>query len=381
MKKKISYSIFLTLILFGTSFLDVSAQSTTPGLGIDSVQIDGRNVVESSCSQKIKEAQKSYEQGLLSNISNLLMPCMDGGFNKSEQLQSYRLIIMSYLFLDEQEAASKYMNDLLVYDPDYKPNPTLDPIEYVSLYNSFKVNPVISLGFLVGASYTSPNVVNSYGVGDIASSPAVYKAGISPQGAISIDVQLYKRLFLTADAFVAQKAFKSTGQVLAYSQYESAETQVNLDIPVTLKYLIGKKKLKFYVRGGLVLHDVLSASSQMSRTNTQTKVNEFVATTVDLTRQRNKINMSAVFGAGINYKLGYGYLVLDARYYWGLSNVVKSSERYNNDATDPKNNFVNQISSYGYIDNDLSLNSIQVSLGYMYTIYKVKKKKIKYALD
>ncbi len=325
--------------------------------------------IKSSCSQKLKEIQKNYELGLLEGIPNALQPCISNGFTRIERQQAYRLMILTYLFLDEIEKANEYMNILLTSEPDYVPNASLDPIEYIRLFNSFRVQPFISFGVLAGLNQTNPRLVNNFGVGNTKAFPTTYQEGVNFNIGVSIDFLLYRQLFLTTDGFLMLRNYISTSQILQNSKTTSTETYTSLSIPISLKYMVGGRKLKVFIRAGAAIDLMLTAQSQMIRKNTVTDQNDFAGPNVNLIFQRNIINLAAFAGAGITYKLGYGYLTLDGRYYYGLSNIAKDSERYVNTTT--------QITNYGYLDNDLSWNNIQLNVGYMYSLFKVKKVKSK----
>lgn len=338
-------------------------------LGLIVISISVSNA-QNSCSQTLKEAQKSYELGQLNNIPQKLEGCMGSGFSKIEKQQAYRLIILTYLFLDEYTQAEKWMNDLLVFEPDYKPNTTLDPIEYINLYNVFRVEPVISFGVMIGLNRTGPNVLHKYGVGNTDAKPSKYNPGMNFNISAIADVLIYRSLFATVEGSLVFRNYNSSSSLLYASETTSSENQTWVDVPLTLKYVFGKGKFKPFVRAGGVANLILSSNAQLIRKVEGTTQNEYAGPNVDLTSQRNTLNVGAVVGLGFTYKIGYGFLIFDARYIYGFSNITNISKRYSN--------FNSQLTNYGYMDSDLSLNSIQVSLGYMYSLYKVKKLKKNY---
>jgi hypothetical protein len=328
---------------------------------------------KSSCSQKLKEMQKSYELGVLAPIPDALKECMSGGFTKTEKLQGYRLIILTYLFLDETRKAEQFMNELLNYEPDYVPNRALDPIEYIQLYESFNVLPFISFGVGLGANQTSAKLVNSYSVGNSETAPTSYQSGINFNFGASVDLLLVKKLYISAEGYVFLRSFSSTTDVLPRSRLSTEESHTAINVPFTIKYIIGTGKLKPYLRAGAAVDLLLSSQSLMVRTNTTTNQNDFAGPSLDMSPQRNALNLYLVGGVGMGYKLGYGYLFVDARYLYGMSNFSKVEGRYSD--------FEEKITQYGYIDNDFGLNNIQASIGYMMSMYKVKKKKQKLDLE
>lgn len=328
--------------------------------------VKAQEPAKSSCSQKLKEMQKNYEQGNLVDIPNQLSQCMSYGFSKTEKLQGYRLIILTYLFLDEYKEAEKKMNELLVYEPDYQPNNSLDPIEYISLFRSFRVEPKISFGLTLGLNQTSARLINDFAIGNTNESPTIYQAKTNFNFGASIDYLLYRKLSLTTDVLFMLRSYSSTASVLKTSELNSAESQTSINVPLTLKYTFGLKKLNFFIRGGIAVDYLMSAEAQLIRRNLETNQNDFAGPNVNVMNHRNKINFAGVLGGGVTYKLGYGFIFIDARYCYGLSNISLEAQRYKS--------FKSEITNYGYLDNDVALNNLQISVGYMYSLFRVKKK-------
>ena len=106
------------------------------------------------------------------------------------------------------------------------------------------------------------------------------------------------------------------------SEVNSAETQGWINVPVTLKLVLGRNKFKVFFRGGASAGFIVSDQADLRRNSTQlNNAPEFTGPKVDLISQRNGFNLSAIVGVGITYKLGYGFLILDARYKYGLMNI------------------------------------------------------------
>jgi hypothetical protein len=375
---KSSFTFFFISIIFVYPITKIKAQSIS---ALDStIEVYGKEKTISSCGFKWKEAQKKYEAGLLQEVPPLLLPCLAAGFTKSEKIQAYRLLILTYIFLDEQDLSEKYMNELLVFEPDYLTDKELDPVEYRNLFEKFKVNPVFSYGFLLGGNLTSARLVNDFGVANMETSPSTYQAGYGFHVGLSSDFLLSKKLLFNSEIYFDINGFKNSDKVLPSSRTDVSESDIFIKLPLTIKYMIGKKKLKYFVRAGVGISYLLTSSATMVRVNTESNQNDFAGPSISMKSQRNALNSFAILGGGIHYKMGYGYLIIDARYNFGLSNLSKSSERYSNQ-NGISNSFLSQISPYGYVDNDFSLNNISLSAGYLFTIYKIKKVKTEVKLE
>jgi hypothetical protein len=324
-------------------------------------------LVTSSCSQKLKEMVKNYEQGYLTDILSALSECINSGFTTNEKLQAYRLIILTFLFLDEQEKAKSMMYTLLKSEPDYKPNKALDPIEFINLYNSYSVLPYLNLGVSGGTNLTSPSILQSYSVANSEKQPTVYTPGLSFNFGLVSDILVVNGLFVTVEGQYQSRIFSSSTQVLNSSINQSLESQTAVAVPLGVKYVFGKAKIKPYIRAGFATEFLIGANNEIKRVNSQnTNQTEFAGAPVDVLKQRSRLNLSVLAGLGVTYKVGYGYLFLDIRGLYGLSNLAIPGKRYNF--------FKEQISNYGYIENDFKLNQLQLNVGYSRSLYKVKSK-------
>lgn len=319
-----------------------------------------------SCSQVLKEAQKNYEQGVLEQIPSSLKNCMLS-YTKTEKIAALRLIILTYLFLDEMDQAKSNMKSLVNMEPDYKPDPALDPAEYINLFNDFAVIPKYLIGVNAGTIYTMPTLVNDYTLGSNPSESTKYSNSAFFQGGISLEYGLSKKFFLGLDVHLNLQNFASTRNVYAQSTLEAQETLISTETPLTFKYLLGSKNLKYYLRVGIAPSHVVSSTIEMTRKSPTG--DDVKSSVVDNVSNRNPLNFYLQAGGGVTYKVGYGYLFCDLRYAHGLTNISNPDNRY------AFKNFETQITNYGYIENDLYLRNVMVSFGYMYSFYKVKSLK------
>ena len=114
---KLQHSIFLFILVFFISTL----------------------YAQRSCLNTLREAKELYEQGLIDEIPDLLADCMESGFTRSQRIEAYKLIILAYLFDDDQFTAEKMMDEFLRKFPEYEIMPN-DPVEFVYLLESYKTS-------------------------------------------------------------------------------------------------------------------------------------------------------------------------------------------------------------------------------------------------
>jgi hypothetical protein len=333
----------------------------------NNIHAETTNLADSvTCTQRLNKAQKIYDAGKITEVEPYLLECIENGFTKEEKMQALRLLILASLFQDEHDKAEKNLLLLLKEDPEYVLNPAIDPAEFYELYNSYRTLPVINVGVMGGINTTSIREQQSYSTGSEMDNKPKYKGRLGFQGGLVADILLYKNFQVNTGAMLAVKSFTYENTFLynGASKLTSKENQMWMDVPLAIKYNLGKGKMKFFVLGGGSFGLLLSAKSTLSRENTgSTAAKEG---TEKFKKIRNSYTYSAILGAGVRYKIGYGYMFLDARYNFGLRNLANAKNRFYTENGD-------NLFYYGYVSSDFTVNNIAISVGYMKSIYKPKK--------
>lgn len=330
-------------------------------------QNDSRAQEQNLCTQTLKEAHELYDIGRIHEVPPLLDSCMQNGFSRAEKIQAYRLLILSYLFQDEDSKAEENLLSLLRLDPDYKVNEAIEPAEFVNLYNTYRTLPLVSIGLVGGVNQSRISLKQEISTDNSNTSDPDYSPGFGYQFGVMADILLKENYQLTTALLFSGKKYAMDNEgMFGYTNLNIVESQNWLELPVTFKYNFGKKKFVPFVQAGLSGNLFLSSSAILTRVSIEND-NDASGPSVDLSKLRKKLNYSAVFGAGARYKIGYGYVVLDIRYNLGLANMVNVENRYSNSEL---------IYYYGHIDGDYKLNNINVSVGYLKSLYKPKKIKL-----
>ena len=98
-----------------------------------------------TCAQTLRLANSTYEQGRLHELPDLLAKCLENGFDKQEKVQAYKLLALTYIYLEEPEKADEMMLKILQTDNYFTINKDIDPAEFIALYNTFRTKPVYRL--------------------------------------------------------------------------------------------------------------------------------------------------------------------------------------------------------------------------------------------
>jgi hypothetical protein len=331
-----------------------------------------------SCSQTLRLARSTYDQGRLHELPKLLENCLKGGFTKEDQVTAYRLLTLSYIYLEEPEQADESMRLLLETDNYFAPNEAVDPAEFVALYRTFRTTPIFGMGFKVGPNVTFPTVTNNYYVGNTASGTGKYKQKIGIQLGFLFEKDFFansKSSFLRKTTFSPEILYTTRSftygaegiflndSVAAKSVAKIANTykQSWLDLNLILQYKVKNHKLNPYVGIGPGFSYLLAADNQ------QSFVLEAGSTVsgpdVNLKKSFNNIVYSVIGVAGGKIRVGSFYITGEIRFQYGLSNVINPKKRTNNE----------NVFDYASQLNDFKQSNAALNFGIMYPFFKPKK--------
>lgn len=317
---------------------------------------------QSTCTQTLRTARSTYDQGRLHELPVLLDGCIKNGFTKQELVEAYKLLTLAYIYLEEPKKADEAMLNLLRTDHYFEINESTDPAEFVALYKTFRTNPVYRIGAKVGANASQPNVMESV---EANQGTSEYKYGINVQFHVAVDIPLTSSLTLCPEIGIMQRNFKYEN-VATYQDTTFISTitekQAWMSLPVTLQYQFNKFSFKPYiavgVQGDYLLGSTLSA--ERIRQGFQSIQQE----SEDFKGSREKLNLSALIAAGARFRLGGGFVVTEVRFAYGLSTISSKESAFQS----------NQLSfKYGYADSIFKVNSLSVTAGYVYNIFNPKK--------
>jgi len=320
-----------------------------------------------SCAQTLRLAQSTYEQGRLHEVPTLLQNCLananDKDFSKANRVAAYKLLVLSYLYLEEPEKANEAMLNLLRTDHYFAINESTDPAEFIALYRTFRTEPVYRIGGKLGVNATIPNVVKAVEANE-GESKYTYKIGFQLHAAGEIPIA--KNLVLAPELGFLLRNFGYENTVSFTDTTfttKATEKQTWISLPVSVQYQFSSIKLKPYVAIGVEADYLLNSSFTGSRTRQGYQFIEEKA--FDLKPYREKFNFSVLAAGGVHIPLSGGLIVAEVRVLYGISQVNSEATAY---SVDPHLPF-----EYGYADSLFKLNSISITAGYVYNIFNPKK--------
>jgi hypothetical protein len=324
---------------------------------------------QDDCGSKIQEAQKFYDQGMIEDIPKMLAPCMAEGFTRVQRIEAYKLIVLSYLFDDNQFEAEKTMLEFLKKFPEYEIMPN-DPVEFVYLFESYRTTSVFSFGFRVGFNLADPRIMEPFSVFDMenVSLRNTMKPGF--QVGIGIGRYVSRKMFLNLEFNFMENRYSFTDEIIVplpgtdgINSVTYSEKLYKAEIPFSIAYEFNAKKVNYFIRTGFSLARITGVTGVASRKYAE-EMPAITEETMDMQDYRNRMLYGAALGTGIRYKVPRGVLTMEFRVTIGLNNLVKPENRFNHQQ---------QIFKSYYMDDDFSLNVFSLSAGYYFSFYKPKK--------
>lgn len=324
------------------------------------------------CSQKLSEAEDKFEQGKFYEVPDILGLCLDNGFTKEEKIRAYRLLTITYLYLDYREKADETYLELLKLSPEYEVNEEIDPQEFINHSRLFTTKPDWYLHLLnVGVNYTFYNQIYDESLNGTHSIDP--KLGFN--FGLGIERTLFKDLNLITEATLFYKSFKYEGEHLNLAQSNDGQTTTlsqnyfGIEVPIYLKYSIYKAKVSPYVLFGAVPSYLLISQVQKleRRINENNGSTSQEGTIEDISKQRNNFNYSLLGGVGLRYKIGINYLTFGLRYQVSMMNYANYKNRWSGSKS------LNY--QFLYVDDDFKLDNVIFNISYIKPLYKPRKLK------
>ncbi len=326
-------------------------------------------LAQNDCSTKIQDARKLYDQGMIEEIPQMLAACMQDGFTRPQVIEAYKLIILSYLFDDNQFEAEKTMVEFLKKFPEYEIMPN-DPVEFVYLFESYRTTSIFSFGFTAGFNVTDPRIIESYSVYD--NRGVSLKNSMKPGFQVGVGVGRYisRKMFINLELKFSENRYGFKEELITtlpglngISSVTYSEKLYKLILPITVSYEFSAKKFHYFLRGGFSVASITGVTGNATRQFTE-EIPPVPGETTDIARFRNNIMYAGVVGSGIRYKVPHGVLTAEIRASIGINSIVRSDRRFEN---------MQQIMKSYQLDDNFAINTFSFSAGYYFSFYKPKK--------
>lgn len=328
---------------------------------------------QTDCVTKLKTAESNFDNGKIREVEPLLRGCIEDGFTKDEKIRAYKLIAQSCIYLEQQKEADTLILKILQLDPDQKINPSIDPREYIVKFETFRTLPVFHWGIILGGNRSIVSLVETFSSENVPTSNKYYQYPFGFQIGFLGEKLIKSNWQASMEAHYSSRTFKVHDDTLNNSaSLVLQETQNWLTIPVSIRYefFTREQKVRPYIGTGPMLNLLLSAT-QTNGVLSNFETGDTKLPSINVKDYRNSFYLSLGLIGGLKYKLSTKlFAILDIKYNWVFSKSI-DQETFNADILGRSSN----LWSLQYIDDQIKLNNLAVSLGVKYAIYRPKKVK------
>lgn len=315
-----------------------------------------------SCIAKLKNASTGFDQGDYDGSIKLLRSALDEcRLDKAEKISAYKLLILSYLKIDNLEEADRGAAAIMKIDPYFKPDKFKDDPKLSGLFEKYQPVPVLRIGFAAGINQPLIDVGKTYSIvhDDNADNLGEYAGKIGFQLGLAAEYRAYQNLWIQLEGQFRQTSYEHTLFDVENTTINYSEKLSFFDVPVSLKYTVNYKSFAPYLEAGASF-SFLSASLGTTTRDDQKDI-------VNRVDYRNNFLVGYFGGVGVAYKIKAISVFAAFRYNYFADNVNKEGTRY----ADQVNVF-----KYYYIDDDFRMDNWQINAGVNYSImYRNKKVK------
>jgi tetratricopeptide (TPR) repeat protein len=307
-----------------------------------------------SCAYYLKDANKNYEgryyDAAIEEINKALSKC---SLNKEDKVKAHKILALSYLGIDDLEAASDEARRIMKIDPAYEPDKFEDDPDYTALFEKFVSTPVLRLGVNAGVNKPGISVSEYYSIyhGPDAADFSEYDEEIGFQLGLTAEYLVFKNLWINSGMQFRTTNYSHFLYEIEGNKVDYQEKLSYFELPIAVKYTFLKGDLRPYVTVGGYVTYLTNAISTSQRAD--------IDDIVDRIDYRNTFYAGFGGGAGVTYHRKGFDLFLDVRYTTYPEQVNKDGTRYADEVN---------VYQYYYIDNDFSMDILQVNAGIMFNL-------------
>src|SRR4030042_2899507 len=164
---------------------------------------------QNDCSKTLQDARNLYDLGMIDEIPKMLSPCMQEGFTRPQRIEAYKLLILAYLFDDDQFDAEKTMTEFLKKYPEYEIMPN-DPVEFIHLFETYRTASEFSIGITAGLNLTNPHILEPYSMMNLATTECSNATLSGYQFGLSAGRYVSERMMINIELQLAQHRYSFT---------------------------------------------------------------------------------------------------------------------------------------------------------------------------
>jgi hypothetical protein len=334
---------------------------------------------QDECELTLTRATEEFNAGHLYGIPALLNECINKNQNDEWRQRAYLLLAETYLLLEDPIGAENSYLEVLRANPEYLTDPQRDPIDLVYLSKKFTATPVFAFYAMLGPNTSPMRVIHDVTIGGELQTKQSYKLRLGWQIGGGVDYNYNDKVSLSAGFSYVFTGFQHiTTDLFGPNKdiVEFLDRQTWGVFPLTIRYSDDKGKFRPYTYLGyslnLLLRDrgILNVYNRDFRTaegsSEELSSAENETPNLTLNDHRRRLNGSFLMGGGVKYKYKLDFFFIDVRYSFGIKNITNVENRFNS---------YSGGLPYPYVDDDLRMDNLAISIGYIRPFYKPRKLK------
>lgn len=326
-------------------------------------------LANAQCAESLNKARDEFNAGHLNAISGMLDECRKNG-TKEQQIEAYKLLTITYLYLDDPYGAEQSFLALLEVEPEYRVSEN-DPIELKYLSEKFITTPITSFSVKAGANFSTVTVLNINTVGNENDQNWQYSAltGFNIMG--GLDLHFNKIVSLNFEFEFSSRSYLKEDILFNNEDPQNlreVRTNFHGSIPISLKFTYpGLIYYPYIYAGYSPSYTITSDANVIRNPDLSPEVSE---PSLNLRAMVPDFTQSIILGIGLKRRFGYKYVLIDLRYRLGLTNMLKASAQY-----DFTNKAIRDYTfKYGMVSDDYRWNGFELTVGYVIPNYKPRAK-------
>ncbi len=327
------------------------------------------------CAEVLNAAENEFVAGRFFSVPAILKDCIDrNAYSNEQKVRVYLLLTQVYLLTDQPAEADNSYLKLLEADPEYIATEEKDPVDVYFLSKKFTTTPIFTPHFKGGLTVTRPVIIRDnslFGNESLVRRSETNKLGWTLGSGIEWNINdhmgLGGELYFTFRQFGINYAGGFGDDIL-----ETTEKQYWIDLPLYFRYGKALGKFRPYGYVGHSFNFLLNTqlASRYTDSNGDASAEQVIVEGADqdISYNRRVINRSVMAGAGLKIKTGKNFLLFDARYSVGFTNVSKGSYY-----AEGGNDLALGVSRYASHSNDLRVESLLITIGYVKPLYDPRR--------
>lgn len=333
----------------------------------------GQSVDTTSCAQNLLDAQALFAAGKLNQVPGKIEGCLRAGFTKAEKVQAYKLLSVTYTYLEEYDKADEAVLNLLKLEKEYKVNPEIDPTEFIKLYQKFRTYPIFQFGIKLGINNpfmtfgnTYENISNPSGNAGVFTMKNGLNAGLEfeiPIRKLSENFEICPALVFSTKSFSQLDSLDMGDKFQSIGSFQGNEAETWIELPIMFRWIFHAGTLKPFVELGPSFNYLLKATE--AKPISQSPQQSPKSPDLNVIDQRNQLNYAAQLGAGIKFDIPMAEVVIKANFNYALNQLnIRNSPAASSEV---------QTQFLGYQPVDFRIHYFSLTIGYIRKVYKPKK--------